>query len=453
MPGPLLTFAQGELDRLAAARAALLPVVAKSSKTLSSANDAYTKAADAFTTSGKAIAAIRRDLSAPRLLDADVKKLADDLRAALISFRADRLVLLLADETLHAAERDQARQTTALAGMEVSLAAARHAVKEAEDREKSQADLKAAAGLPPLSTLAAAVDEALVGEPLADARARVESDLPEKLRIRAKARWTQQNERLDRTRDAASEAEDRLDARRAAEFGKLGAVDAPARALRRAEEDLLAYTATAKARLDSANAAIAAVAHAPAITAAEAAALNDAALKAAREKAVDLEETRDAALVDLELKARDLEKKGLEILSTDPDAKLEDDPDYTELQDERDDLKTKFDDAEAAYTKAARDTLEAWEADVPDHAWDDFARYLQARATLDALKATDADKLGDEIDKAATDLAEALAARLKAQRSIEFVREGADALRLGWLATGKIQDRRLASVVRGDGAS
>ena len=108
--------------------------------------------------------------------------------------------------------------------------------------------------------------------------------------------------------------------------------------------------------------------------------------------------------------------------------------------------------AAAAGTADQRKALAAWEATVPDSAWDAFVSYQDATADLTDLAAEDpAVTVSGPLGTAETGLATALAAAQESDRAQWLLQE--EAKRRAALAAAEVAGgtTRLVSATRGDG--
>jgi len=478
----------------------------------SAANNAnLAQATAAFAALNKQADDIRKQLAAaPTSADGDA--LLDALELLIIRARAKRSAILQTQAELDAARADAAGARTLLSAAMARLAAAEALVKQADQEHKQRAKLKTALGAAPLATINTDADDALKNPPFTDARTRVNDDLSAKLLARAEERLSAASARIAKAGAEAQAAETAALDERDKSGGATGQADKQWAVFARAEAAARDFVNTAKSRFEQAQAKLARVAdakHSP-LTPEQAARINDATLKAAREAALTAEETRDATLKDLNA-AQD--KLAAETLKARADNQLPDDvqavkdartaltaaetafktaddawrakeidrdaalaavdakqaalakairaaiaakknPDTdpavgaakTELETARMALKG----AEGDYKESDRGRLDTWEAAVPDTTWQLVADYEAAKQTLSELKAADPARLKADLEKAEEDYVKA---RLKADASANVLEQLAaeQAQRAGRLQSARQQEAQLLfNALRGD---
>lgn len=383
-------------------------------------------------------------------LPADVEALAAELRTLLTQVRRRRWQLLEADEALAAAE---ARTSRAGAGLEVAAArlqAAQADLATADERHQRHQAWAAAVAAPPLSTLPAQAGSALADTTFTQAEARVEGDLPAKLRQRAAARGTEEGARLGRRAETALGAEDELLEHRAEGEGLAGASAGAWAGFRRSEAALRDFALEGKRRYDRALAALAAIPGAAPLTQAQRDHIEDAGLQADREAAAGAEEERDEAWAAVEAKQAELEAKVLERRAADVDADPAAYPAVAALRGELETLQTELDAKEEAFSAALRDALDEWEASVPEPIWQNLAALEDAEKTLEELQAAAPAALVAALGTAQGALVAALLAADKGART-GWVLEAAAQQAAERLARARdAQSQRFLAALRGD---
>lgn len=383
-------------------------------------------------------------------LPADAEALAAQLRTLLTQFRRRRWQLLEADDALAAAEAMTSRAGAELEAAAARLQAAQTDLAAADQRHQRHQAWAAAVEAPPLSTLPADAGTALAGAAFTQAKARVEGDLPAKLRQRAAARGTEEGARLGRRTATALGAEDELLDQRAAGEGLAGASAKAWAGFCRAEAALQALVLEGKRRYDRALAAVGAVPGSAALTQAQRDHIEDAALQARREAAADAEKDRDEARAAVEATQAELEAKVLEVRAGDVDADPAADPAVTALQGELATLQTALDGKEAAFTPAMRDALDEWEASVPDPIWQNQAAFEGAKKVLGEMQTAAPAALVAALGTTQGTLVAALLAEDKGARTRRLLEAAARQAAERLARAREAQPQRFLGALRGD---
>ena len=405
--------------------------------------------AKAYADLGQQIAATRKALAdAP--LPADAEALLVTLRSLLVQQRQKRSQLLVADEALDRAAKGLDAAGVSLDRASTGLAAAETGLQEAEERDARLQQWSAALSAPPLSTLKADAAAALAGSAFTGAKARVEGDIPAKLRARAAARGQEQTDRLGRVETAVTGAEDLLADQGAGGEGLAGAVAKQWVLFRRREEALGSYVLEAKRRYDRALAALLAIPASAPLTQAQRGHIEDAALQADREAAADKEEARDDARAALEAKQAELDAEILAVQAADVDADPNADAAVAALKTEVTSLQTALNAAEAGFTAPMRATLDEWEASVPDAIWQNLTGFEEAKTTLAALQAQTPAALATDLATAQGALVSALLAGDKGLRTRAFLEGAVQAATQRLAFWQQTQPQRSLGAVRGD---
>ena len=510
-PTTILDYAKQRRDNAKLAVAAAQQRLAQSQSSGAAKSDELAKATGAFTDLSRQADEIRKKLAAvPTPADGDA--LLDALEQLIIRLRAQHSVILKVQVALDSARTGVESAQLLLSADSARLAAAESQVQEANQSSKRRDKLKAALIAPPLSTISADAAAALTKTPFTDATTRIKADIPAKLLTRAEERLAAEAARIAKAVAGSQAAEDAALAERDKNGGADGQAESQWSAFSRAEGAAQDFVGAAQSRFEGAQAALALVADAKRspLTPEQAARINDATLKAARETAIDSEKARDDKLRDLLsagdaleaeiLKARADNKNPDDVQAVqdakaalnaaeaafktvddawrakekDRDAALADveakqialakaiqaaitakknpdaDPNViaakTALTNAQGALKT----AEDAYRQSDHGILHAWEAAVPDTTWQLLANYEEARRTLDALKVSNPAKLVDDLETAEE---EYVKARLKADASANVMEHlGAErTLRAGRQRSAlQNESHRLFSALRGD---
>jgi transposase InsO family protein len=417
------------------------------------------------------------DLAELAALEAAIAKNRAALSSATVPAEVDALGRTLTDQTVQQHQlqgrlrddRDAVeapKAALAFAQLRLARAQAHHA--EAEKRLKAETEAHQrrqgwvqAASEPPLDTLMGEADAVLEGTGstlLADATAKFTTSpvrIPAELLDAASRRYALWRGRQRRAEEAVKKAEDALGAQHAADGGLPGAAAEAGLTFRRAEGALGDYVSSALARYERAVATLTALAALGqdvfALSANEAAAANDAALLGARQAA----QADEAAILpaqaahDVALAA--LQDAELAAQAKDPNqASLAGDADYDAAVAEVEAKKTALDAAAAELNTTERQTLAHWQVRLSDATWRRLLEFIEAKAELTWLQATDPVALVDALETAEGEYGDALAAAAASRRSLEFL-EDTLALRTSTAAALNAGlSARLFSAVRGD---
>jgi chromosome segregation ATPase len=391
-----------------------------------------------------------RQAMAEAPLPADVEALAAELRTLLTQVRRRRWQLLEADEALAAAAARASRAAAELEAAAARLQAAQADLAAAAERHQRHQAWTVAVSAPPLSTLPAEAGAALAGTAFAQARARVEGDVPAKLRQRAAARGAEEGARLGRRRAAALDSEDQLLGHRAAGEGLPGASAEAGAGFRRAEAALRDFALEGKRRYDRALAALAAIPASAPLTQAQRDHIEDAALQADREAAADAEKERDEARAEVEAKRAELDAKVREAVAADVDADPAADPAVAALEGELAALRSELGAKEAAFTAALRDAMDEWEASVPDAIWQNLASLEDGKKTLEELQAAAPAALVAALGAAQGALVAALLAEDRGARTRRVLEAGAQQAAELLVRARDAHSQRFLAALRGD---
>src|SRR6185369_7440463 len=210
------------------------------------------------------------------------------------------------------------------------------------------------------------------------------------------------------------------------------------------EADLGAWVNGAASRLDQATGLLERAKNAH-LTADEKKYLTDHPAPAA---ALTAEDTLNKAQAARDTAAVKLEQKRAELLTTDIDADVENDPALKPFKDDLTKAETDLGKAKTDFA-AQRDALEAWEAAAPDAVWDALAAFDRAGRILNELKAGPGTRVAD-LTAAESALVTALQKDAKGGRTLDFLRARAATLRGRLSRTENLREPRIARAVRGD---
>jgi hypothetical protein len=392
----------------------------------------------------------KRDALRDSTIQAEAEALVTRLRDISIERRATGYAVLRASATIANAQKTVARAQAAASTAASAADPAKAAFDAATDdvdatREASRVCLLDRLGRPPVSKVQTRAKANDVKTAVTDAKTRIAADIPAALLTRALSRGASASQRQ---KDAAKQLADAQTALRAFTTSTTGPMGTAAEK-QAAYDAILAtitdYVANAGARLDQAVARLAAIAAAPALSA-EA----EAAITALNESAsADLEKARDDAQDALAAAEAALGAATLAAIRTDPDAVATDATVQAKTAD-RDAAAAALVAAEGAYTPADRTKLDDWEATVPDASWQMLAAFTEATAAIDALKALDPATLEPALSAAEADLAGALDALGKANRSAAMLAARVATARAESDTAAASASAELFSALRGD---
>lgn len=386
-------------------------------------------------------------------------QLVEEITAATIELSALQAAVLDAkaevDRQSAAAAFAQARLGRATA----RLAEAERALAAANAASVARATLTAAiAG--PLAGISQAATDLLASATFTSANDKLGgTQFPEALRELAQARYELWKGRLELSRARVDAAATALSSYADAQDGLAGDVTKARIEHQRAEAAVRWFAATARERFDRAQKAIERLGQGDALlTGREQSDALDASVLAAREaaqaKEVALVEAQeqldaaDAAVEDARTVAR-AASPGADAATIDAVAAVQ-----AQLT-ARGPLAQAVADAQNDYSGAERATLRQWQAIVPPEAWKKVLNFLEARAQLTALAATNIDptnssSLQRKLSAAEGVYGDALAALAARDRTIAFYEDSA-ARTLALLEAARAEETgRLLSAVRGD---
>jgi len=382
------------------------------------------------------IAGLRRDIAAAGT-PADMDALLVKLRKALGELRNLRSVLLDAQQAQGAAGADQDLAGTVNGAATATLATATDAAQREAGRRKKLDDWIAGLAAEPLKSVPANAQTVLNSQLFKDAKATGE-EIPKDLRDRTLARLQTEIDAQAAEQAAAAAAD-----------GDLAKLDETAAgrawdAFLQKEADLGAWVNGAASRLDQATGLLERAKNAH-LTADEKKYLTDHPAPAA---ALTAEDTLNKAQAARDTAAVKLEQKRAELLTTDIDADVENDPALKPFKDDLTKAETDLGKAKTDFA-AQRDALEAWEAAAPDAVWDALAAFDRAGRILNELKAGPGTRVAD-LTAAESALVTALQKDAKGGRTLDFLRARAATLRGRLSRTENLREPRIARAVRGD---
>jgi hypothetical protein len=513
MPDPttIFDYAARKRDDAKLAVASAQRQLAQAQSAIAAESENLAEATSAFSDLNKQADEARKKLAAAPT-SADGEALLYALEQLVIRSRTKRASALKAQAELDAAKASAESAQTLLNAASARLASAESALQQAKEAHNQRDKLKTALTAAPLSTINADAEDALLNDPGASAKARVEADFPAELLARAEERFDAEAARIARTVADALAADDAALAERDVNGGGAGHADKLWQAFLRGEAAARDFVNTAKSRFEKAQATLAGVADANRfpLTPEESASINDATLKTAREAAAAAENIRDDELKNLNdagdaleaaiLKAKaenknpDETQEVIDARNTlaaaelafntadeawraeeiDRDAKLADvaakqaalaiatqsaiaakidpetDANVIAARTALTEAENALETAEDNYKQSDHGILHAWEAAVPETTWLLLAEYEEASRALNDLKASDPAKLKADLDQAEKDYVEA---KLKADASSNVLEQLAaeQTRRAGPRQSARQnQAQRLFGALRGD---
>lgn len=336
----------------------------------------------------KAIANIRQELSAiPTPADGEI--LLVRLEQKIIQSRAKEAEILALHISLSEAQSSASLAQADLANASAELTKATAALRQADSTQKQRAELITAL-TGPLATIktnsTAALDTSDPEGVAAKAKERIEDDIPEPLRARARARRAAQASRLEQTSTARQAAEDAANEERDLHGGDAGQAISSLETLSSVEATVRDFVCNATSRFDRAQAKLAQVADPTraSLTDEQKASISaEEPLKTEREDAIAEEEAVGDARNILDGKQADLDAAILEAKAAPTDSGKQ--SAVNDANDAVDIAKTALEEAQALYLSANQAVVDAWEAAVPDTTWRMFEDYEAAVETLQTM--------------------------------------------------------------------
>jgi hypothetical protein len=399
----------------------------------------------------KQIAQIRADLAASPTTP-DGEALLMDLAEAVANMRAKQGEITGIEAAIALAQSEIELATASAANAAADLAEATAAAEDADRNDKQRTALSDAMSAPPLSTLPAAAAAALTAQPYTDAKARIEADFPKPLLDCARESAKVEIGRVKNDRTRGDEAAKVVDA-------AVSSVERRTRALARAGDAWRDYALNAKRRFDDSLAVLARVAD-PHI-----APLSEPEVNAIQSKNPDgsantaLQDRRNAAAAkaqavataqaahDAKLVAVDV--AWIKAVAADVDADPGADSAVVAAKMDAAGAKTTLDSAKADLTAEMQSDLAAWQACVPDTAWQMLADFDRAARQLTDLSADPA-PLAPAAAAAQADLVSALVTSDKSTRTLTALQTAAALARSLLRFDTGAEERRLVGAMRGD---
>lgn len=368
----------------------------------------------------KEIARLRQQMSAPGKSPAAIDDLNGLLALRLIDKRHLAAQMIIAKERVQRAEALCALYNNQLVELGKTHLLAETGLQDAQARELRHNAWSSTTTEDEISPLRTAATELLAGtftpdpedpvnpaQLLADARARVEGDIPQVLRDRARARAVLVADRLEDFRTFLITVTDTALTQAQDNGGSRGTLARRWTGFISAENALRDYALTTAGRYHQAVALLQGIVQSPQLSAAELAAITAASLPADADALVteaELHEQRVAILA----KELELEAARFAARAADVDADPEADADVIDRRDELAQLEADLGAITAAHTAEFAAALDTWEAAVPDLIWANLQAFDQALALLDTVANSDRAPLLTALADSETALIEAL---------------------------------------------
>ena len=397
MAAALTNYYQQRYDNYLILRDTAQAEFTATSGVLKLALDAYQSAVDAGTELEGLISAKRNQMSAANNMPSDIETMAEELRQLLTNRRHNIAAVSDADGGLRFAEILGETAGSRLAALNALLVEAQADLAAAEQRQTHHdnwvssdtedaitvvrdlaADLVAEN---PITVLDGEINPADV---LAAATARIDSDIPEVLRDRARARAVQVSDNVAELDNFRSSIESDLLSHGASSNGAVGLMQQRQTEYVAAESALKNYALTSVSRYDLALSQLTSVGGSTELTQAESDRISAQAL------AVDADEmTTEAALHDARA-AVAVQKLAVQLAIVaariaDVNANPSTDADVLTAQADMVSAQSDLDAAEAAHTDEFASAVDLWEGAIPDRIWPNLRAYDSAMAILTAL--------------------------------------------------------------------
>ena len=401
MAAALTNFYQQKYDNYLLLRDAAQTEFTATSNDLKLALDAYQSAVDAGSELDNLIAAKRKQMSATTIMPSDIEIMAGELRQLLTSRRHNTAAVSDAGGALKFAEILSETAGSRLAALNALLVEAQTDLSAAEQRQTRHdswvssdtedaitlvRDL--AADLVAENPITVADGEINPADLLAAATARVESDIPEVLRDRARARAVQVSDNVVEFESFRASITSDLLGHDASSNGAAGLMRQRQAEYQAAESDLKSYALKSVSRYDLALSLLTTIGESPKLTQAESDRI------AAQALAVDaVEMTTEAALHDARA-AVAVQKLAVQLaIVAARVADINADPavDAAVLSAQADLVSAlaDLDAAETAHTDEFANTVDLWEGAIPNAIWANLQAYDSAMAMLTALSTSD----------------------------------------------------------------
>jgi len=451
MPTTILDYATERRAQVEAAVTDLQQRLAQAQSDSAAESSNVAKAVGELAELEKAIADIRQELSTiPTAADGEV--LLIQLEQKIIQSRAKEAEIVALQISLSEAQSTARLAQSDLANTSAELTKATAALKQSDSTDKHRADLITAL-TGPLATIKTSATTALdTTDPEGDAakaKLRIETDIPEPLRARARARRAAQASRMEQTSAARQAAEIAASDERDLHGGDAGKAISSLETLSSVEATARDFVSNATNRLDRAQTKLAQVAdptRAP-LTAEQIASINaEEPLKTEREDAIAEEEAVGDARSILDGKQAALDTAILEAKAAPTDSGKQ--SAVTDASAEVASAAIDLAAAEDLYRPERQAVVDAWEAAVPDTTWHMFEDYEAAVQTLQTMP--NPVTLNDELVAAETLY---VTAQLVADRSAQVLTDltAEKAQRAAREATARqTGDASLFSALRGD---
>lgn len=440
------------------ARSGAQAELAAAQSALNDARAAQTADAAALVALNAGIAGKQAQLAGASDVPVDAAALLEEIAAAQVEARALQAALLDRGDAVATAEAEAAAAQGYLGRVSTAFSRADAAVRTADTDEARRQAWRDAAPALDAEVADAAGHQLDDADSLYDtARDRVVAEVPAGLLSAARKGYGVEARRRNRLERSLKEIADLLADRENTDGGPDGNAAFLRLQLERAEAELGAWSEQAKSRYDVAVAQLTVLAppvtpeqpvRPPLFTPSEAALLTS--LTAAGDAAVALRNPREDArgdLLDARVDARD---DATTARADDPAGQDDTGSPPGSPPDDVAAAQQAYDDADADYTAQMRADFAAWSAAVPEAVWRMLVGFVEAGATLQALRTGDSTTLVDAAQDAEAALAAALWNTERHALTVAYLEEQVN-LREGLLSRAlSVRQQRLLSALRGD---
>lgn len=289
------------------------------------------------------------------------------------------------------------------------------------------AELDKATALLADSFVADPEEEINPAEVLSEATTRIEDDIPEVLRDRAKARVALISNRIADSLSIKNTSLSHALTQTTSSTGDSGLVAQRWSELENAHEQLGQYALTTVSQYNTAIDLLQSIVSSTDLSDSSSEAIEEAAL-AEDADAVTTETTLQAARAAVDAKQLELEEAIIDAVIADVNADPADDATVQAKESELSTLEDDLTSAESAHTAEFSTAMDLWEASVPDHIWNNFHNYEKAIALLTSVSTSAAASLVTAVTDAETALVTAMQTEDNNHRLTQFLESAAHLL-------------------------
>ena len=379
------------------------------------------------------------------LMPSDRQGLVDQERQLILELRKSRAEILVSEAELHTLESEKKIAEAELERVESALKQSDGMLKEAEERDRLHSEWKKAIEADGIvdqlkNEAGARLDErdAFVAEgeetPLIQqAKLRVEGDIPETLRTRARERAMQVDSELAGHQGQIDTLEGDKMAHKDSTQGIAGLAAQRWWSFGKAEAKFQELVQQSPVHYEQAMALLKIVVDSEPLTEEQSSRIAEVAIDEAEPNALSqekkLHEARAAvaeAEADVQLKTLEVELAIVQALAkspgSDPDTDAQVISTRAELEDAEtalDNARSEFATAESEFDSDKAEKLDIWEAAVPDHIWANLVAYDDAVTLLTQITNSDPATLATAMDSAEVSLVDALELEERDRRAVD----------------------------------